>query len=173
MSESRVLIVFHSSAGNTKKVAEALGTELNAQVEQMREVVPLPVDIHGKGMRNFYHMGRVAFGALRGKRAAIKAVQYDPTTFDLVLVGTPVYAHNVSMPVLTYFDQYCGGLPRVGYFCTGEDPENGYLLEKMAEICGKPAEACSAFHSPKIASGEYRDDVARFVEAISRTAQQA
>lgn len=72
MTGKKVLVVFHSSSGNTKRVAAAIAEALSADIEQIQPTRPFRVDIKGKGLRNFMNMGRAALGGLSGRAASIR-----------------------------------------------------------------------------------------------------
>jgi flavodoxin len=166
MDGKKMLVVFHSSSGNTKRVAQAIAEALSADLEQIREVNPRHVDIRGKGLDNFLNMGRAVLGAIAGRGTPIKEAQRDPADYDLILIGTPVYANSVSGPVRAYFNQYRTRFKEVAFFCTGEDPNNERIFQKMEAACGKAPKAVFAFHAPKIKAGEFSSQVEAFISRL-------
>ena len=168
MDSTKVLVVFHSSTGNTKKVAEAISEALSADLEQIREVNPRPVDIKGKGLRNFLNIGWAAMGAFAGRTTSIREAQHDPAGYDLVLIGTPVYAGSVARPVRAYLKQYRDRFGEVAFFCTGEDPNNEKVFRQKEEVCGKAPQAVFPFHAPKVQAGEFLPQVEVFVSRAAR-----
>ena len=166
MDEKRALLVFHSASGNTKKVAEAIAQALAADIEQIREVNPRPVDIKGKGLGNFLNMGRVVLAAIAGRATPIEKAQHDPAGYGLVVVGTPVYAGSVPGPVRAYLKRYRADFKEVAFFCTGEDPNNAGVFERLERICSKAPRAVCAFHAPQVRSGEFLPQVEEFVAGL-------
>jgi flavodoxin len=166
MSGRRVLVVFHSSSGNTKKVAEAIAEALSADVEQIREVNPRPVDIKGKGLGNFSNMGRVVLGAITGRTTPIEESEHDLADYDLVLIGTPVYANALPMPVRAYIVQHRHKFKELAFFCTGEDPNNERIFQLMEDACGKSPGAVRAFHAPGVKADEFHPQVEEFVSGL-------
>ena len=166
MDDRKVLVVFHSASGNTRQVAQAIAEALPADVEQIQEVKPRPIDIRGTGLRNVLNMGRVAFGAFIGRATPIKEAQRDPAAYDLVVIGTPVYAGSVAGPVRAYLDRYRSGLKAVAFFCTGEDPHNTKVFRQMEALCTKSPEAVFAFHAPRLRAGEFRPQVDAFISGL-------
>ncbi|MDD1669699.1 MAG: NAD(P)H-dependent oxidoreductase [Methanomicrobiales archaeon] len=78
-----VCIVYHSETGNTKKVAEAVAKATGA--------VLVPVkDTAGYNRFTRYLVG--ARKAMAGEKAAIEPSRIDVSAYDLVIVGTPVWA---------------------------------------------------------------------------------
>jgi flavodoxin len=166
MDEKRALLVFHSASGNTRKVAEAIAQALAADVEQIREVKPRPVDIKGKGLGNFFNMGRVVLAAMAGRATSIEEAQHDPASYGLIVIGTPVYAGSVPGPVRAYLERYRASFAEVAFFCTGEDPNNAGVFERLEEICGKAPRAVCAFHAPQVRSSEFLPQVEEFVAGL-------
>lgn len=166
MSDNKVLVVFHSASGNTEQVAQAIAEALSADLEQIQEVRPRPVDLTGKGLGNFLNMGRVVFAAMSGRAVPIKNVQLDPAGYDLVVIGTPVYAGAATGPVWAYIKRYGSRLKDVAFFCTGEDPHNEKVFAKMEERVGKAPRAVFPFHAPKVKEGEFGPQVEQFVAKL-------
>lgn len=166
MTGKKVLVVFHSSSGNTKRVAAAIAEALSADIEQIQPTRPFRVDIKGKGLRNFMNMGRAALGGLSSRAASIREAQHNPAEYDLVLVGTPVYAGSLSGPARAYLERYQTDLREVAFFCTGEDPNNQDVFAQMEEVCGKAPRAVHAFHAPQVKSGEFLPQVQEFIAGL-------
>jgi flavodoxin len=167
MDGEQVLVVFHSSSGNTQKVAQAIAEPLSADIEQIREVNPRRVDIKGKGLGNFLNMGRAVFAALTGRATPIKEAQHDPAGYGVIVIGTPVYAGSVPGPVRAYLGQYRSKLTEVAFFCTGEGPDNVEVFEQMEEVCGRAPKAVFAFHAPKIRANEFLPQVEEFIASLA------
>ena len=86
----KVLVAYYSRTGNTKKAALAIAKEMNAKVDEI-------IDLKDRKMKI---VGWLVSGrdASRGSLTDIKCDQ-DPSNFDLVVVGTPVWAWTVTLPL--------------------------------------------------------------------------
>ena len=95
------IVIYYSYSGNTKKVADALAGYLEPKGDT--EVVRLEaIDESGKFLSQ-------AFRAFRHKRAKIVLANFNLTKYDLICLGTPVWAFAPSPAVNTYLDK-CTGL---------------------------------------------------------------
>ena len=111
----KTLVVYYSRSGNTRKVADEIATVLKADEEELQD---------GKSRK-----GPVAF-ILAGREAmhkttvTLQPLSHDPATYDMVVVGSPVWAGTVCSPVRTFLAKNRGKLKQVAWFCTsgGEDP---------------------------------------------------
>jgi NAD(P)H-dependent FMN reductase len=166
MDDKRVLVVYYSSSGNTRQVAQRIAQALSADVEQIREVNPRHVDIKGRGLANFLNMGRAVLGGMAKRPASIREVRHDPDDYDLTVIGTPVYANSLPAPVRAYLDRTRKRLGEVAFFCTGEDPSNAHIFDLMEAACGRAPKAVCAFHAPVIRAGEFLPQVQAFVSRL-------
>ncbi|HOT95138.1 MAG TPA: NAD(P)H-dependent oxidoreductase [Methanoregulaceae archaeon] len=84
----RIAIVYHSLSGNTRRIAELLAGRLGPLVEaaDLFEVH----DLHQYSTLTAYMVG--APRAMRGESAAIDPAEIDVAAYDLIVVGTPVWA---------------------------------------------------------------------------------
>lgn len=151
----KTLVVFYSRSGRTRKVAQALSERLQADVEEIRDTRKRT------GLFGFLVSG---FEAWRKKPATILPIEKDPRGYDLVVVGTPVWASNMSSPVRAYLAQNRAGLPQVAFFCTCGGPDNEHVLAEMEDLAGKQALARLILTEADLESDAYLDKIRAFTQ---------
>lgn len=84
----RIVIVYHSLSGNTRRVAELL----RSRIEGLGESADLVEvhDLHQYSTLTAYMVG--APRAMRGEVGAIDPAEIDLASYDVVVVGSPVWA---------------------------------------------------------------------------------
>lgn len=85
-----VCIIYHSETGNTRTVAERLSAEVGGDLVAVR-------DLAGYSKVGMYLRG--APRALRGELARIEPAVIDVSGYDIVALGTPVWAGNPTPAV--------------------------------------------------------------------------
>lgn len=166
MNEQKVLVVYYTSSGNTGKVAQAVADRLGADLEAIEPVKRVDANIRGKGLRNFGNMGRVVFGGKLKRTVDLESGSHDPADYDLVVVGTPVYANTLPPEPRTYLAENGDRMKTAAFFCTGEAPDNAHVFDLMAEASGKTPVVTYPFHAPKIMADDYAADVDAFVAQV-------
>lgn len=126
----RVLIVYYSGTGNTERVARRL-TELTDATVEAVEVLQSP---RRSGLVGLLISG---YEAAFGRPTRIAEPRNDPRSFDLLLVGSPVWNSSLSSPVLSYLRRTAGALPPVAFFVTYGGRGAEQVLEQMSELTGK------------------------------------
>jgi flavodoxin len=123
----KTLIVYYSYSGNTKRVAEILGGYLEAK-GRVDTVELKPLD----ESKNFFVQGK---RALQKLRAQLAEVNFDLSGYDLICLGTPVWAFGPAPAMNTYLDK-CSGLEgkEVILFCTVGGKGMERCLNYMQEI---------------------------------------
>jgi len=89
-------------------------------------------------------------------------------TYDLIVIGTPVWAWSVSSPVRAYLITNKAKLPEVAFFCTLGGAGGDRAFAQMEELVGKSPVGYLAITADKVASGAYNAEVAKFAEALQR-----
>ncbi|MEO0108431.1 MAG: NAD(P)H-dependent oxidoreductase [candidate division WOR-3 bacterium] len=136
MSETKVLLVYYSRSGNTAKLADLLARELQCDTEQVQDV---------RSRQGLFGWLRSGFEAARKRLPAIQEPKHNPTDYELVIIGTPVWASTMSSPMRSYLNRYRERLPtQLAFFRTmaGNDP--GRTFAEMAAFCSSPALATLA-----------------------------
>src|SRR5512138_3081069 len=100
----KILITYFSKTGNTKKVAIDLSKKLNTEIDEV-------IDLKD---REFLLQGR---DAARGFLTEIKTAK-NPANYDLVIIGTPVWALNSTPAIRTYITNFKNEFKKVAIFTT-------------------------------------------------------
>jgi flavodoxin len=154
-----VCIVYHSETGNTKKVAEAAAKATGATLIPVR-------DLAGYNKITMYLLGIPR--ARAGDKAAIEPPVIDISAFDLVVVGSPVWAFrptpaaNAAIAALSG----CEGKKGIVFITSGGGPRDALGVMKKA-LEGRKVKVEGAFHFPMKEPGDEKR-LKEFTEAIKR-----
>lgn len=139
----KALIVYYSRSGHTRTLAQKLGTVLEATLD---EIVPLA---NHSGLLGYM---RSALESRFEHRAVIAPPMHDPDRFDLVVIGTPVWAESVASPVRAYLKMHAATLRRVAFFCTMAEKGSDRTFVQMQQTCVRPPLAALALTERELAN---------------------
>ena len=88
-----------------------------------------------KGFWGWFAGGKDAFLKIPAK---IKKIEKAPSAYDLVVIGTPIWAMTISPAIRTYLSQNAEKLKRVAFFCTKGGTSSKGTFDTMEKLCGKP-----------------------------------
>ena len=148
------LVVFYSRTGNTKRIAEAVSTGLQCDLEEL-------VDTKKRG--GFLGYMKSARNAGSGKETEIGEIQKNPGEYDVVIIGTPVWVGKMAPAIRTYLNRYRDQLKSVAFFCTSGNGTNQKSFSAMEEICGKAPVATLEVSGKDAKQDRYSDKVHAFV----------
>ncbi len=144
MGTKKILIVYYSRTGNTKRVALDLASKLNADIEEI-------VDKKSrKGFFGYLFGGR---DAARKFRTEIAAPANDPAHYDITIVGTPVWAWGMTPAVRTYIERFKDRFGTVAYFVTSGGTNAQKTVTGMERLSGKTAIAYAGFVQKELKDG--------------------
>ncbi|MEM5296208.1 flavodoxin [Burkholderia sp. JPY481] len=138
MSERcRILIVYYSRTGTTRRDAELLASGLDADIEPIREPGgPEPRN----GARGFV---RSLMDALCHRHAEVMPALLDVAAYDLVVVGAPVWARGACAPARAWLELHGPQVRRLALFCCEGAFGGKEALKQMSEAAGKvPLATC-------------------------------
>lgn len=161
MQDTRTLVVYYSRTGNTRRVARAIAAELHSDLEELAD----PMERQGT-----WGFWRCAFEAWFGRTVRLHALAHDPASYDLVIVGTPVWFGRPSSPVRTFLQRYREQLPRVAFFLTHGGSARERVLAAMAACAGRAPVARMAVRERDLDGGDADGLVDRFVVALHQAA---
>lgn len=105
----RTLVLYYSRSGHTRKAAKEIAAALGADIEELKDNTNRGSPI------GFLRSGREARS---GATVELTPLVHDSTRYDLVVVGTPVWASTMSSPVRTFLQQESLDGVNVAWFCT-------------------------------------------------------
>jgi flavodoxin len=153
----KILVVFYSRTGNTRLVATDLAARLGADLEELRE------EKDRSGILGYLKGGRDAY---LGHEAVLLPGSADPASYDLVVVGTPVWAFTASPAVATWLKTHGPELRRLAFFCTQGGSGNQRTFENMQKLSGHQPVATLALIDRDVRKGQVNDSLDRFVQEI-------
>ena len=77
------------------------------------------------------------FESILGHNTEIKPSKIDPQGYDLVIIGTPVWAGTMSSPIFTYMKQNFLKFDQVAFFCTCGSNGAESTLKNMERLIRK------------------------------------
>jgi flavodoxin len=105
------LVAYYTRTGTTKFAAEAIAAELGSDLEEI-------IDLKKReGRLGFMTAGK---DAMTGKRTEIAPAKRSPSDYDLIIIGTPVWAWSPTPAFRTYIAQNDLSSKKVALFWTND-----------------------------------------------------
>ncbi len=148
------LVVYYSRTGTTKKLAKSIKRKLDCDEEEI---------IDKKDRSGVLGFLRASWDAWRGKETEIYGGKKDPSNYDHILIGTPVWAGSPAPAVITYIKKRKFDLDKVSFFCTYKGSGGQKVFDKMGNLCGKKPKSTLGLKSEKIENRRFENDVDEFI----------
>lgn len=154
----RILVVYYSRTGYTRALAGELVAALDADVDQLDD---------GRDRCGVWGYLRCAREALKKRTVQLLPPAYDPAQYDVVVLGTPVWAANVSSPLRSYVTAHKTRLRQVAFFCTQGGSGAAKVFRDLAELCGQAPVATLVLDDREINSHAYAQPLRAFAAAVT------
>jgi flavodoxin len=160
---AKTLIAYHTRTAYTRRVAESVARRTGADLEE------IAVTRDRSGPVGY---ARCAIEAAIEVTTSIQLPARDPSDYDLVVIGTPVWFWSLSSPVRTYVLEERRKFKRVAFFCTMGGSGAERVFADLAKLCGKTPVATLSVTDAEIDSG-YLKKLEAFVHALKGAAPRA
>ncbi|MFW6155984.1 MAG: flavodoxin family protein, partial [Armatimonadota bacterium] len=142
VADMRALIVYYSRTGVTKKVCNAIADVMRTMDGTVEVQVEEIVDTKDRsGVLGYAGGGR---DAMLKKSTEIEPVEADVASFDLVVIGTPVWAFTCAPAARAFCEQFADDLDTVAFVATMGGSGDEGAFKSLEEYCGaKPLETLS------------------------------
>jgi len=158
----KTLIVYYSRTNTTRAIALELQKKLDADLE----TITAPELKTG-----FWGFMKAGHQAVAKKKVQIDSQKYDPSEYELVLVGTPVWVGTVTSPIRTYLEKNFESLKIVAFFCTCGGSQNKTFGE-MEKVCRKVPVAKLELKASEVKAGRYMDKIDVFVSELENSEKE-
>lgn len=156
----KTIVIFYSRTGTTKKVAEMIAEKIGAEIEEIKDTVDR------SGAMGYMRSGR---DAMKKRLTRLDPFLKNPADYDLVVIGTPIWGWNMSVPVRTFVTDQKDSLRKVAFFCTMGGSGDKKAFSEMAEIIGKKPVATLALTTKEVVSGDISEKVNNFTDSIRKS----
>ena len=155
----KVLVIFYSRTGNTRRVAQEIMTLLHCDGEELRD------QIKRTGFVGYMRSGRQA---MRKEPVHLDALVKNIQDYDVVIVGTPIWAFTMSAPIRSFLEQQKKDLPEVAFFTTSGSSPGDKTFSQMQEVVGKAPKATMSVFEGDLKTDAYKEIVLGFVQHLQK-----
>ncbi|MGA7076539.1 MAG: flavodoxin domain-containing protein [Halobacteriota archaeon] len=151
------LVVFYSRTGATKRVGETLAEMLDCDSEELLDT-----------KKRSGPLGLITTGrdAQAKKLTTLADIKHDPASYDLVILGTPIWGGTLSSAMRTYITTNKSKFKRVAFFCTQGGTENPQLFDEMEALCERRPVNVLALRDKEVKKGAYQDKLRQFADGL-------
>lgn len=124
----KILVVYYSKTGNTGDVAKIISENIQGDLVEI-------IDKKNRdGVINYFI---AALDAIRKKSTVIEYDVSDISAYDIVIIGTPIWAGTIAPAIRTFIEENKAKLNDVAFFVTvgGTDTQGAFDL--MVELTDK------------------------------------
>ena len=124
----KILVAYYSLTGKTEKVAKAIAEASNGQLYRIQVAESYPNDskerraILEEEIDNDY-------------LPPLVAANVNPENYDIIFLGSPIWANHISQPVKAFLAQYNLSGKRVIPFVTHSGGGRGQAFDDIAKLC--------------------------------------
>lgn len=152
--KQKILVVYYSRTGNTKKIGDEIAKKLKADSEEI-------IDL--KDRKRF-----IVGWLISGKDATTENTteikfKKDPSKYDLVIIGGPVWAWTITPAIRKYLST--NKLKKVAFFATCGS-QFGKTFGEMEKLSKKP-EVVLGLNKKEIKAGNYNEKMKEFIGGLA------
>lgn len=161
---ARILLVYYSWSGNTRRIAEELMRVGSWDAEKIRESAPRA------GLGGYV---RCVLDSLLRRQPALVPLRLDARAYDCVVIGGPVWAGRIAGPVRSYAADAGARARQVAFFCTQDKSGAEAAFAELAALCGKAPCTTLAIDSAHLPAAAHRDLLPQFIATVASACGQA
>ncbi len=154
-------MVYYSRTGTTKRLAEELSRNLGCDIEAIVSKV---------SYRYFTGWLKAGRNAMRGFTDELEPIRSDLGSYDVVIIGTPIWAGTIASPVRALLAKDGHGIRRTAFFVTSGGEDRDETFRAMERAYGKPPLARLGLRKREVMKGDTSAKVDAFIGEIEKSA---
>jgi flavodoxin len=155
-----VLVVYYSRSGHTKTLAERMARERGWTVAAIDDASKR------EGIWGYICS---AMSTFLGLKPDIHYAGPSPASFDLIVLGGPVWVGRIASPVHTFVANHQHEFKALALFCTYGGSGADKAMQGLARDCAKVPVATLAVTEAQLKSDAYTKAMTAFVEDLLRS----
>ena len=157
-SSLKILVVYYSKTGHTRKIAQDIAKQMEADLDEITD------QKKRTGLLGFVFGGR---DALTGKETRISKIGKNPAEYDLVILGSPIWAGNITPAVRTYINQYGDSIRSTAFFFSSSGKTPDQIFEKLLNLLKKKPVAVTGVPVSEMKDNDtYYAKISAFIDSI-------
>jgi len=152
------LVVFYSRTGITKKLAQEISKNLKCNIEEIFDTK------NRQGIFGYLKSGR---DAMSKRFTRLKPITKNPSKYDLIILGTPVWVGTLSTPIRTYIHENRDNFKKIAFFCTLGGSGAEKTFRDMENICNKKPIATLLIRAKEIKNNTYSEKLKEFMNKLN------
>jgi flavodoxin len=157
----KTAVIFYSLDGNCSLVAEEIKTNLNADL----------IQLHLKDEKKRWGFLKILWGGglvFSGKKPPLKPYTFDPSAYELIIIGAPVWASFPAPPIKTFISETGITGKKIALFVCHAGGKEGALEKFKALLPGNEIVSEADFISPaKKRNEDTKKQIADWVNKLS------
>ncbi|MBF0385072.1 MAG: flavodoxin [Candidatus Omnitrophica bacterium] len=137
----RKLVIYYSYEGNTRFVAQAIAKTISADILELKAVY----DNNPTGLRKYIWGGKQVVEKFCPE---LEVFPIDPASYDLVVIGTPVWAFNYSPAIRALFKDVKLFGKQIAVFCCHAGLKGNTLANMKDALIGNTIVSEADFLDP-------------------------
>jgi flavodoxin len=158
MAMTKILTVYYSRSGFTRKVAKALENMTGCALEEILEAK------RREGLMGYLGAG---LDAILDRPAELTAAREKPVDYDIVVIGCPVWASKAPPAVRAYVRAHAGEFKGVALFCTMGGNGGQTVIRELASLCGRAPISSLVLTDAQISDGTFLGMSKQFADALN------
>jgi flavodoxin len=154
----KTLVVYYSRSGNTRKIAEEITNALECDIEEINDKQDR------SGALGYM---RSVINAIRKTPADLEDIKHDPSDYDLVILGTPIWNRTISTPLRTYLTQNLEKFNNVALFYTAGGKDFEEPIKETKNLIGSSQIVFLSIRAKEIEDGSYKPKLEEFIKNIT------
>lgn len=152
------LIVYYSRTGKNRKIAEEIHKKIGGDIEEIIDLV------NRKGFIGILRGGKDAF---LKRKTKIKPPEKDPSGYDFLVIGTPVWAGNITPAIRTYLMENKEKIKKLFLFSvSGFGEKNRKISSVVESITGKKPVLNLFISEKEIGDKRYNEKIEKFIKEL-------
>jgi flavodoxin len=153
----KTLVIYYSRSGHTKKVAEEISFVLKCDIEEIKDKTSR------KGIWGWLTSGR---DSTLGRLTKISDILKNLDSYDMVIIGTPIFSFNVSSPIRTFLSENAEKISNAAFFCTEGGSGASRAFNTMSSLIGKEPVATLEIKERELKGEKHLQKISDFVDRI-------
>lgn len=125
---SNTLIVYYSHSGNTRKLANLIAQQIDADCLEIIPEKPYPNDYTSV-------VNQAKQEISRNFRPALKNAQINLNKYTTIFIGSPNWWSSIAPPIATFIDTNDLSAKKIIPFCTHGGGGSGHIPQDIKRLC--------------------------------------